>query len=84
MSERYIVIHPDEDGNPVRFCNSKAEALQYVDPDYAGISTWGDWPNSMDPRDRDPNCWPETTALLLKVEVIKPREVKTVTEWDID
>lgn len=75
----YILLHPDEDGNPVTFLeNSEVEDIKELMKDY-GIHTWIE---SFEGR-TDPQTWDEEEAMLLEVELKVPRPIKVVEKYEL-
>lgn len=74
---KWLLIQPDEDGNPCSWLNERELATLLADPRGTfGVRTFLD----RVPDETDPNYWPEGSALLLSVAVVVPRPVTTAYE----
>lgn len=74
----YLLIQPDEDGNPLRWITQEqVQDIKQLMEDY-GISNW-----LYDDPITDPNYWGEGNAMLLSVNVLKIIPVETVTKYEI-
>lgn len=79
MIERYVIIQAEK---PALFFDSREDAMQYLNPDnYSGIVSWRYWPDKG--AATDISYWNSNTALLLKCEVVIPREMSAATKWVI-
>jgi hypothetical protein len=68
---RYMLIRPDEDGNPIRWLDEIALQEVLDDPAAYGIKAFlakTDMPDVYG----DPNYWSPGIGLLLRVEVVTP------------
>lgn len=78
----YALIQPDEDGQVVRFV-TEAELREDLDeqqhyrPD-ARSNFLAEVPDQTDPQ-----YWGERDVLVIRYEVIVPKPVETVTEWEL-
>ena len=77
--ERYFVIC-NSDGDTTVDCLTKEELLERLDPE---DSYYGNGGYLKEISDTDTNYWGEK-VLIIKGEVVVPKEVKVVTEIDID
>jgi hypothetical protein len=79
MSEiMYLLIRPDEGGNPVRFLNRDGLRELLTDPIGSyGVRHFLDLDGLPD---GDPSYWQDGDALLLKVEGLVPTPVTTQYE----
>lgn len=77
MSERWILIRPSEDGNPITYLSESGLAALLAD----SVGEYGvrEFLPAV-PDERDPNYWREGTALLLRAEVVVPSPVTTAWE----
>ena len=76
----YILIAPDEDGNPVRYLTEK-ELKEYLQK----ITEYKDETIFLDklPKETDANYWKENQVLLIKGEIVVPQPKQVVKEWDL-
>lgn len=68
-NERWLLLSPSEDGNPVSWLKPEQLAELLADP---GGSYGIDRFVTPDDVRRDPNYWPSDVGILLKVEVVVP------------
>jgi hypothetical protein len=73
MKKKYLLVQPNEDGNPLSFLDEQQLQRILDNPESYGIT---DFRNQL-PLNEDPNYWEDGTALLLKFEVLKPMIVAT-------
>ena len=67
----YALIKADEDGNPLYIVDDINEVLD--SPEDYGIERFLDeWPE-----EKDPQYWTEGNALLVKIEILKPKVAVT-------
>lgn len=70
--QQWLLLRPDEDGNPTRWLTQDELDELLANADEYGIDNWIS-PNNM--KNADPNYWEEGSAMLLKVEAVLPKEV---------
>lgn len=73
---RYLVIRPNEDGNPLNFIDKSelGNITQFME-DY-GIDKWTESYS-------DPNYWDEGAAMLLKFSCVNPVVKKVIETWEL-
>lgn len=71
-STRYILLRPNEDGNPVWWLDQ--HDLEELLGDAEGYTFL-----ALDHPEPDTNYWPEGSAMLLKIEVVVP--VPVTSKW---
>ncbi len=77
--KRYILIQPDEDGNPIRWLSeAEVKDIKQLMEDY-GVDKF----ITSVPEPSDPNYWDERTAMLLEVEIKDVVPVKVVEQYEI-
>ena len=70
---KYAYIHPDEDGNTLTFVEEdELDELLDNPREFAGIETFVGEEKLEE--EADPQNWDEGEAMLVKIEVIKPKE----------
>ena len=72
---KYLLIQPSEDGEPCTFLNDIQDVLD--NPEDYGIHNF----LSSIP-ENDPMSWPDGDALLLMVEILKPKVKATAFRLD--
>jgi hypothetical protein len=84
----FILIKPDEDGNPINYFDTEADLAKYLDEAYGeDTRTTAEFKDaiwfSFNP---DPNCWPMRdhidTVVLIKGDVLVPRVVEVVRRFE--
>lgn len=76
---KYILIQPDEDGNPITWLDdNEVEDLIQLKEDY-GVKEF----LTKLPENKDPNYWEEGQVLLLEVEIKKVVPVKVVEKYEL-
>ena len=77
--KKYILIQPNEDGNPIYWLEDKEiEDIMELKEDY-GIKRFLE----KVPENSNPNDWEEGDALLLEVEIKVPKPVKIVEKYEL-
>jgi hypothetical protein len=77
---KYILVHPDEDGNTTTFIeSSEVEDIKMFMENY-GIDELLD----KIPDNKDPQYWEEGKAMLLEIEIKKIKPVKIVEKYEIE
>ena len=77
--KKYILIQPDEDGNPITWLQSEElENIHDFMIDY-GIKKFLDHL----PAEQDPQYWEDGEAMLLEVEIKQIVPVKVVEKYEI-
>ena len=71
MTTQYIVLRPNEDGSPIVLIGDINEFLS--NPIDHGVSSF----LKVWPKEPNPQYWSYGSALLLKVEIVVPKEVVT-------
>lgn len=87
MPSRYFVIVPSEDGARI-YPMDEEELLEKLnegywgDMNFAGDLPYENMPNGTKKYVNDPNYW-RFTAIIIKGEVVQPKEKTTVKEWTL-
>jgi hypothetical protein len=68
----WLLIRPDEDGNPCRWLDDNDVRELLANPRDHGVETF-----LTEPPDRGPNYWPDGSVLRLKVEAVVPKPAVT-------
>lgn len=76
MAHRWLLIEPDEDGNPCSWLTETELEDRLANAADYGVRQYLD----QVPDNTDPNYWPDGTGLLLKVEIVVPRPATTAFE----
>lgn len=71
-TDRYALIRPNEDGNPLRFLTFAELGSLLADPSQWGVAEFGD----LDALGADPNYWPDKVAVLIRFEEVKPERAR--------
>ncbi len=64
----WLLIRPDEDGNPCRWLDDNSVRELLANPRDHGVDRF-----LAEPPERDVNYWPDGSALLLKVQAVVPQ-----------
>lgn len=76
----YILLQPDEDGNPVTWVETpELEDIKHFMEDYGITEFITDFPDG----EKDPNYWGEGQAMLLSVNVKRVVPVEVATKFEI-
>lgn len=66
----YLLLTPDEDGNPLTFLDEEELREFLADPlEYAGVEKFL---TRLDENGTDPNYWNDGEGMLLEVKILKP------------
>jgi hypothetical protein len=77
--KQYILLHQNEDGNPVVVLeDSEVQDIKQLMEDN-GITQWRE---NFD--ETDTNYWDEGDGMLLEVEIKIPKRVKVVETYELD
>ena len=77
----YILIQPDENGNPIMFLHNEEELERFLsEPGEYGVEEFLD----SIPNNEDPNYWKTGTAVLAEIKILKLKTVATAFEVDRD
>lgn len=66
---RWVLLKPDEDGNPAKWLTQAELAELLADPSQWGVAEFA---HIDDMRGTDPAYWPDKIAVLMRVEVVIP------------
>lgn len=86
MSKHYLLIQPDEDGNPIRWLSETDVAdLEQLMRDHSIERFLNNWPKYSDGSFKtDPNYWEEGDAMLMEAKLLKVKPVEVVKKWKIE
>lgn len=76
----YFVVRGSEDGTEVETCENEEELKEYLKD--SGLTNFKKQMATGTHYDTDPAYWPEDTCLIIKGEVLTPKERKVVMEWE--
>lgn len=78
MNENYIIVHVDHDGEVSVEQVSGVELRKRLNERYYSDVTILD----RIP-DTEPAYWPGSSLLIIRGDIVTPRPVRTVTEWEL-
>ena len=81
---KYILLQPDEDGNPAHWINKEEldDIKQFME-DYGIEEFLSDFPAEDGEKEKDPQYWKDGQAMLLEVKIKKVVPVKIVKRYEI-
>ncbi len=78
---KYLLLIPDEDGNPLRWLDSEeVKNIEQLKEDY-GIERFLTQEDLN--KEDDPNSWEEGDAMLLEIKIKKVVPVEVVTKYEV-